>query len=86
MDLSGATVYRLKLTFDLKNSNLAILGFINTFPPKSTEAESSFGKLNSLPTKLSMLFPTHLYRPGSCVHKPTPFHCPKMEPNYTHSL
>ena len=39
-------------------------------PLKPTKTETSFRKLNSLPTKLHMLFPTHLQ--ASYAHKPTP--------------
>ena len=84
MDCPGTTsipVYRPKLTFDLKNSNLAVyVGFEEKFkfdtpPLRPTKTESSFRKLNSPPNKVCMLFPTHLQAPGSYVHKPTSCHC-----------
>ena len=39
---------------------LAVLALFDTPPLKPTKTETSFRKLNSLPTKLRMLFPTHL--------------------------
>ena len=56
-------------TFDLKNSNCGCAGFQEKFdtpPLKPTIAETSFRNLNSLPTKLCMLFPTHLQARQLC--------------------
>ena len=62
-------VYRLKHTFDLKNSNFGYVGFqeiFNTPSLKPTKTESSFRKLNSPPTKLGMLFCAHFQARESC--------------------
>ena len=57
---SSIPIYRPKHTFDLKNSHFVCAGFqdkFNTLPLKPNETEPSFRKLNSLPTKLYVLFP-----------------------------
>ena len=59
-------VYKPKHTFDLKNSNFGCAGCAGMPPLKPTKTETSFRKLNSLPTKLRMLFPTHLQARDLC--------------------
>ena len=56
-------------TFDLKNSLIGCAGFQENFdtpPLKPTKTEPGFRKLNSLPTKLCVLFPTHLQARELC--------------------
>ena len=43
-----------------KNSNFGCAGFQEKFDTPPTKTETSFRKLNSLPTKLRMFFPAHL--------------------------
>ena len=58
-----------KTHFYLKNSNFGCAGFEEKFdtpPLKPNKSETNFRKLNSLPTKLIMLFRTHLQARELC--------------------